>query len=180
MRPRASTIACRALLLALTFSAVLPAHAGTTAEEAALREQVDALRNIVVQLQAQVNRLATIAAGPAPAAVQPPASSSTVPPVPAAAQSPVTPTVAPVAAPVPVLQAGQVSPEAALKDRWSQVRPSLRQDDVTRLLGTPSSKFTIDGRHVWYYVYPGIGRGSVFFTDAGRVSSLHSPFGFGG
>ncbi|MDE1885418.1 MAG: hypothetical protein KGH92_05870, partial [Xanthomonadaceae bacterium] len=84
------------------------------------------------------------------------------------------------AVPAAVLQAGQVGPEEALKDRWSQIRSSISQDEVTKLLGAPSRQFTIDGRRVWYYVYPGIGRGSVFFTDEGRVSSLHSPFSWGG
>ena len=172
MLRRASGTALGALLLALTLGAA-PARAGTSGE-AALREQVDALRTLVVQLQEQVNRLAAIVAA------QPPVSASVAAPVPAAKQSPVTPAAAPAAAPAAVLQAGQISPEAALKDRWSQVRPALGQGDVARLLGTPSSKFTLDGRRVWYYVYPGIGRGSVFFTDEGRVSSLQSPFGWGG
>ena len=55
----------------------------------------------------------------------------------------------------------------------------MDQGEITRLLGAPSKKFVLDGRNVWYYYYPGTGRGSVFFTDAGRVSSSKSPFGWG-
>jgi len=47
------------------------------------------------------------------------------------------------------------------------------------LLGAPSKKFILDGRRGWYYYYPGTGGGSVFFSDAGRVSSRQSPFGLG-
>ncbi|MHB8447422.1 MAG: outer membrane protein assembly factor BamE domain-containing protein [Rudaea sp.] len=168
MLRRASGTARAVLLLALMLGASAPAHAGTS-EEAALREQVDALRTIVAQLQAQVNRLAAIvAATPAPAAPQLPAPQAAAPAPPAAA------------VPAAVLQAGQVSPEEALKDRWSQIRSAMSQDDVTKLLGAPSRQFSIDGRRVWYYVYPGIGRGSVFFTGEHRVSSRQSPFGWGG
>ncbi|MDE2258115.1 MAG: hypothetical protein KGK05_10175 [Xanthomonadaceae bacterium] len=155
--------------MALTFAAA-PVHAASS-DEAALREQVDALRALVVKLQAQVDRLAAITTvTPAPATSQP-----TAPPAAAAAPL-VSP---PAAAPAAVLQAGQVSPEQALRERWSQIQPALSQDEVTRLLGAPSREFAIDGRRVWYYVYPGIGRGSVFFTDEGRVSSDHSPFSWG-
>jgi outer membrane protein assembly factor BamE (lipoprotein component of BamABCDE complex) len=55
----------------------------------------------------------------------------------------------------------------------------MDQNAVIALLGDPSSRSTLDGRTVWYYIYPGTGRGSVFFTDAGRVSSRQSPFGLG-
>ncbi len=171
MRRRVNGTACRALLLALTLAAA-PVHAASS-EEAALREQVDALRTLVVQLQEQVNRLAAIAAAaPAPAAPQPP-----VPQAAPAAAVAVPPTTA---APAAVLQAGQVSPEEALRERWSQIRPAMSQDEVATLLGAPSRQFMIDGRRVWYYAYPGIGRGSVFFTGKGRVSSRQSPFGWGG
>jgi hypothetical protein len=72
-----------------------------------------------------------------------------------------------------------VSPEAALRANWSKVEQAMDQGEVTRLLGAPSNKFTLDGRTVWYYYYPATGSGSVFFTDAGRVSSRQSPFGWG-
>lgn len=82
----------------------------------------------------------------------------------------------PSVAPAP---AGYVSPEAALKGSWARVKPGMAEGEVVALLGEPSKKFTLDGRRGWYYDYPGTGAGSVFFTDAGRVSSRQSPFGMG-
>ena len=84
---------------------------------------------------------------------------------------------APAAAPAPA--AGYVSPEAALRSRWAGLKPDMTESEVAQLLGAPSKKFTLDGRKGWYYYYPGTGGGSVFFTDAGRVSSRQSPFGWG-
>ena len=43
------------------------------------------------------------------------------------------------------------------------------------LLGKPEKALRIDGSLVWYYIYPGIGRGSVFFNGDGRVSTTQSP-----
>jgi hypothetical protein len=86
---------------------------------------------------------------------------------------------APAAAPSPAPRAGEVTPEARLRMNWEKVGKDMDQGEVTRLLGAPSKKSTIDGRTVWYYAYPGTGGGSVFFTDAGRVSSRQSPFGWG-
>ena len=75
--------------------------------------------------------------------------------------------------------AGYLTPEAALKATWHRIRRDMPQSDVVALLGEPSKKFVLDGRRGWYYYYPGTGGGSVFFTDAGRVSSRQSPFGLG-
>jgi outer membrane protein assembly factor BamE (lipoprotein component of BamABCDE complex) len=71
-----------------------------------------------------------------------------------------------------------VSPEAVLSANWSKIRADMDESEVTNLLGPPSTKFKLGGRTVWYYYYPATGRGSVFFTDAGRVSSRQSPFGW--
>ncbi len=51
----------------------------------------------------------------------------------------------------------------------------MREDGVQALLGKPEGELRIDGNPVWYYVHPGIGRGSVFFNGDGRVSSAQSP-----
>ena len=75
--------------------------------------------------------------------------------------------------------AGYVTPEAALKASWRQIRRDMAQSEVVALLGEPSKKFVLNGRRGWYYYYPGTGSGSVFFTDEGRVSSRQSPFGLG-
>ncbi len=41
--------------------------------------------------------------------------------------------------------------------------------------GKPEKVLRIDNTPVWYYIYPEIGRGSVFFNGNGKVSSAQSP-----
>lgn len=62
-----------------------------------------------------------------------------------------------------------------MKRNWSQVRPGTPDDEVLVLLGKPEKELRIDGNLVWYYVYPEIGRGSVFFTADRKVSSAQAP-----
>ena len=64
---------------------------------------------------------------------------------------------------------------AALKRGWSQVVPGLPEDKVEALLGKPEKVLRIDNTPVWYYIYPGIGRGSVFFNASGKVSDRQAP-----
>ena len=133
--------------------------ASAIAEEpdlAALRQQVNALEQQLRDVQAQLLRLES--ARPA-----------------AAPQSAPTP----IAAPTPAaIEAGNVSPEAALRQSWSNIKPEMADSQVAELLGEPSKKFKLDGRDVWYYYYPDTGKGSVFFTDDGHVTSSQSPFGW--
>jgi hypothetical protein len=75
----------------------------------------------------------------------------------------------------PVRAAPQVSEFARLKKNWSQVDRGTPQDRVEALLGKPEKVLYIDGVLVWYYVYPAIGPGSVFFNASGKVSSRQSP-----
>jgi len=79
---------------------------------------------------------------------------------------------APVRAATP---APQVSELAQLKKSWSQVERGTPQDRVEALLGKPEKVLHIDGALVWYYVYPGVGPGSVFFNASGKVSSRQPP-----
>jgi hypothetical protein len=72
--------------------------------------------------------------------------------------------------------ATQLSALAQLKKNWSQVEPGTPQDRVQALLGEPQKVLRIDGALVWYYAYPGIGPGSVFFNASGKVSSRQSPY----
>jgi hypothetical protein len=72
--------------------------------------------------------------------------------------------------------ATQLSALAQLKKNWSQVDPGTPQDRVRALLGEPENVLRIDGALVWYYAYPGIGPGSVFFNASGKVSSRQSPY----
>ncbi len=140
------------------------AHAGES-DIATLRQQVKALNAMVLELRQRVDRLEGEPSPESRAAPVAPVS-STAPVTPAAA-APVTPS------------AGYMSPEATLRQSWARVQPDMPQDEVAQILGAPSKKLTLDGRVVWYYHYPATGNGSIFFTDAGRVSSRQSPFGWG-
>jgi hypothetical protein len=71
--------------------------------------------------------------------------------------------------------AAPVSSLVTLKKNWSQVERGTPQEQVQLLLGTPQKVLRIDGTLVWYYTYPGIGPGSVFFNASGKVSSWQSP-----
>jgi hypothetical protein len=153
MRTRFMILACSVLASASVARAAEP-------DVAALQQQVRQLSQRVLELQQRVDRLEGRRALPPPAA---PVSSAP----PEAAVHAVAP------------GAGYVSPEAALKASWHRIRADMAESEVVALLGAPSKKFTLDGRRGWYYYYPGTGVGSVFFTDAGRVSSRQSPFGLG-
>lgn len=155
---------------------------------ATLQGEVQALQTMVLQLNARVERLegASPPATASTAAVSAPAKATALPAtmpaapvaVPLAAQP------APVAAPLAALQPGatpaDLGPEALLRINWAKIDAAMPAGEVSALLGKPSKIFTVDGRTVWYYVYPSIGTGSVFFTGDNRVSSRHSPFGWGG
>lgn len=69
----------------------------------------------------------------------------------------------------------QASPLLQLKRNWSQIEKGTPQERVQALLGAPEKVLRIDGAPVWYYAYPGIGPGSVFFNANGKVSSLQAP-----
>lgn len=125
-----------------------------------LEQEVKALKEEVLDLQ---KRLSQMEGRQAPAAQAAPGTAKN----------------APVAAAPLGANGGYVSQEAALRANWSKIAQEMDQSEVTRLLGAPSKKFVLDGRTVWYYYYPATGSGSVFFTDAGRVSSRQSPFGWG-
>jgi hypothetical protein len=58
---------------------------------------------------------------------------------------------------------------------WSEIQPGMRQERVGELLGKPERVLRINGDVVWYYVYPSLGRGSVFFNEEGKVSSAQAP-----
>jgi len=68
----------------------------------------------------------------------------------------------------------------ALKEEWRSIKTGISSEEIRKRLGTPSREFTIDGKPVWYYAYPGIGNGSVMFSRDGHtvVSWQHPPYGF--
>ena len=63
----------------------------------------------------------------------------------------------------------------SLQQSWSQVQTGLPKERVDALLGKPDRVMQINGDDVWYYVYPGLGRGSVFFNTKGVVTASQSP-----
>ena len=151
-------LAAGAIVLALIS---LPAAADQTEELARLREEAAELRHSLNRLDARIEALENQSRNPA-------LSRNVEPPQPA----PVPP--APLAAPA------SLQPIVSLKQNWSQVERGISQQTVQSLLGPPERVLRIDGNTAWYYTYPGIGRGSVFFSDDGKVSSAQSPsFGWG-
>jgi hypothetical protein len=141
---------------------------------------------------------------PAPASMTPSAGSTppATPAMPFVTESAPTPssTVAPAAAipstvsqpsPAPVRVEAGTSPSSAavpdafqwremLKDQWHSVKAGMNSEEIRKLLGTPSREFTLDGKPVWYYTYPGIGNGSVMFSRDGHTVAgwQHPPYGF--
>ena len=178
---------CFALSLGSFCVIALLGSSAAVAEEpgvAALRQRVNTLDRLVLDLQARVKRLeaaGTASAVQTPSAAVPPAAAQPAVARPIAAQPitarPEAKTAVVNAAPAGT-GAGYLSPEAILKQSWSRIQTDMADTRVRELLGEPSKKFRLNGRIVWYYYYPGTGVGSVFFTDAGRVSSEQSPFGW--
>lgn len=149
--------------------AILPAARAADLDLASLQREVAALRHTVQHLQAQVDRLES---RPIPAEQ----SASNTP----QALSHAAPKAALPATPIAALPPGAdplaASPQAQLRANWLTIERGINADEVGRLLGEPTKKLRLDRRDVWYYRYPALGNGSVFFTDAGRVSSRQSPF----
>ena len=149
-----------ALVLAL---GSLPGAGEESGERGQLRQEAAELRQSLNRLEARIQTLEDQNQGPALGKnIEPPA-----PP-------------APVTPPAPLAAPASVQPIMSLKRNWSQVERGIPQDKVQSLLGQPEKVLQIDGNTVWYYTYPEIGRGSVFFSRNGRVSSTQSPtFGWG-
>jgi hypothetical protein len=81
-------------------------------------------------------------------------------------------TPAPAAAPAPP---SEKQAFFTLQRNWSEIRPGTPKERVDALLGKPERILRIDGDLVWYYVYPGLGRGSVFFNAEEKVSATQAP-----
>jgi len=85
--------------------------------------------------------------------------------------------VAPAAAATAPKPAAQppVGAYVSLQQNWSQVKTGIPKERVDALLGAPERVLQINGDDVWYYVYPGLGRGSVFFNTKGIVTASQAP-----
>lgn len=167
----------RALVL-IGFACSPAAHADTP-DLASLEREVVTLTAIVQRLQTRVERLereASAAEQPASGVSRPAPSLALQPPAQVdshAVQKPASPT-APIAA-----GAVDTSPQTQLRINWSKIAPGMTAAQVLSLLGEPTRRMTLDGRSVWYYIYPALGNASVFFSAAGQVSSHQSPFPWG-
>ena len=150
-------------------------------EVASLQRDVLALTTLVQQLQARLSRLE----GQASVAEQvqpntPHLGASATPPASAPGD-----VASSALAAVPIVTrrldagVGDAAPQAQLRINWSKVEQGMSSADVGLLLGEPTRRMALDGRSAWYYSYPALGNGSVFFTAAGRVSSRQSPFAWG-
>jgi hypothetical protein len=174
-----------ASLVLTGLAAMTSAHAAEP-DVAGLEREVATLRAIVQRLQARVDRLEKVAppsedasaAGATRAAPALAMQASAQPEAHTAARAP-TPA-APIAAQQLDAGASDPGPEARLRINWSKIAAGMSSTDVSSLLGEPSRRLTLDGRSVWYYIYPALGNGSVFFTASDRVSSHQSPFPWGG
>lgn len=157
---RRPSLAAFGIALAL---AAASAWANPPDELARLREEAAQLRQSLDRLEARIQALETQQRDGHPAekssaenATAPPASKTESIPAPRTASI-------------------DASSLVTMKQNWAQIEAGTPEDKVQALLGKPEKMLRIDGNLVWYYVYPGIGRGSVFFNRDGKVSSTQSP-----
>jgi hypothetical protein len=138
----------------------------------ALRGRLDQIKELVAEFE---TRLSALEAARSSAAHLPQTEATAVPAVgsaPASAAVPVAPPPASSTRPA-VADAPVVVPRA----QWRRVQAELTMDEVNSLIGAPTTTFELAGKTVWYYYYPGIGAGSVFFDARGRASSVQRPAG---
>jgi hypothetical protein len=62
-----------------------------------------------------------------------------------------------------------------LQQAWSEIRPGVMKARVDEALGKPAREMRINSDLVWYYVYPGVGNGSVFFNSEEKVTAAQPP-----
>lgn len=139
------TPTARRALLLAAVLVALPAHADETDDVARLREEAAALRQSLEQLEAKIQTLER-AEGARPAA-----------------------------SPAPRPEKQPELPLVSVQRSWSEVRPGVAKERVSALLGAPEKVLRINGDLVWYYVYPGAGRGSVFFSTGDTVTAVQAP-----
>ena len=63
----------------------------------------------------------------------------------------------------------------SFREAWRGIHDGLTQDEVKKMLGQPQHEFMLSGKRVWYYYYSGVGGGSVFFGENGRVAGSQEP-----
>lgn len=63
----------------------------------------------------------------------------------------------------------------AIRDSWHALKRGMSDQDVYKLIGAPTSRFKLNNKPVWYYDYQGVGRGSVMFSNEGKLISWQAP-----
>ena len=82
------------------------------------------------------------------------------------------------AAPLPAVDrsaVGSGNSLVVLQRSWAEIKPGIAKTRVDELLGKPDRELRINSDLVWYYVYPTIGRGSVFFSENEKVTAVQAP-----
>lgn len=62
-----------------------------------------------------------------------------------------------------------------LRANWEQLQRGLSQTELRQLLGNPRSELALDRQTLWYYLYPGIGGGSVMLDSKNKVTGWQEP-----
>jgi hypothetical protein len=182
------TLTMTALILA-GMAALTPAAQAEEDGAAALKHQLEEVKQQLHELQLRVQRMESelgTAQAPGPAAAplpEAPSIGGESPRVTAAQPGTVVPP--PVRAEAVPSSSPAAIPEAfqwreALKDQWGGIKAGMSSEEVSKRLGAPTREFTLDGKPVWYYSYPGVGNGSVIFSRDGHSVAgwQHPPFGF--
>jgi hypothetical protein len=140
---------------------------------AALRGRLDQIKEQVAEFE---TRLTALEAARGSAAQLPPTGAVAATAAGATAASAAASAPAPVA-PKATQPAAATAPVVVPREQWRRVQAGLTMDEVNSLIGAPATTFVLAGKTVWYYYYPAIGAGSVFFDAHGRASSVQRPAG---
>ena len=175
------TVAAMLLLAPLRLPAEPPA--GQDGDSAALRTQVEALREAVQAMQKRLDAIegqlgdgAPLSAAPATAL---PNATAPVPPkpkapAPAANSTSSQPRTPATGSTTTGTSARTLTPR--IVESWDGLHAGMEPADVRALLGEPSRRFALSGQPVWYYYYTGVGGGSVMFSRGdGKVMSWQRP-----
>ena len=140
--------------IALSLGVCAPLAArGENSDAAALRQEVDDLKQVIQHLNERVEGLEA----------QLPTGSESGP---QAAAAPATP----VAQPSASATSGD-----SIRARWREIDHGMTTQAVEALIGRPQRTMTVNLKTVWYYTYPEVGSGSIVFAQDGGVDDWQTP-----
>lgn len=140
--------------IALSLGACTPLAArGENSDAAALRQEVNDLKQVIQHLNERVEGLEM--------QLQPGSDSD-----PQAAAAPTPPVAQPSASP---------APGESIRDHWRQIDHGMTAQEVEALIGHPQRTMTVNLKAVWYYTYPEVGSGSIVFAQDGSVDDWQTP-----